>query len=131
REHIAVWEHLSRAGFVNGSYTYAATEGPASVPTNPYVRYIQVMYDSAYGPDPAPVPPPAVRHNIKTGNQIPSDILAEIDRKVDDGNPVGGVFQFSTYNGGGTATAPTGATCLSGATWQAPSIANCGGASLL
>jgi len=130
-EHIAVWEHLSRAGFVNGSYTYAAAEGPASVPTNPYVRYIQVMYDNAYGPDPAPVPPPAVRHNIKTGNQIPSDILAEIDRKVDDGNPVGGVFQFSVYNGGAGGTAPGGATCLTGGTWTAPSIANCGGASLL
>ena len=130
-EHIAVWEHLSRAGFVNGSYTYAAAEGPASVPTNPYVRYIQVMYDNAYGPDPAPVPPPAVRHNIKTGNQIPSDILAEIDRKVDDGNPVGGVFQFSVYNGGAGGTAPGGAACLSGGAWTAPSIANCGGASLL
>ena len=130
-EHIAVWEHLSRAGFVNGSYTYAAAEGPASVPTNPYVRYIQVMYDNAYGPDPAPVPPPAVRHNIKTGNQIPSDILAEIDRKVDDGNPVGGGFQFSVYNGGAGGTAPGGATCLTGGTWTAPSIANCGGASLL
>jgi len=130
-EHIAVWEHLSRAGFVNGSYTYAAAEGPASVPTNPYVRYIQVMYDNAYGPDPAPVPPPAVRHNIKTGNQIPSDILAEIDRKVDDGNPVGGVFQFSVYNGGAGGTAPGGATCLTGGTWTAPLIANCGGASLL
>ena len=22
-EHVAVWEHLSKAGFVNGSYTYA------------------------------------------------------------------------------------------------------------
>jgi prepilin-type N-terminal cleavage/methylation domain-containing protein len=131
-EHIAVWEHLSRAGFVNGSYIYAATEGPTSVPTNPYVRYIQVMYDNAYGPNPALVPPPAVRHNIKTGNQIPSDILAEIDRKVDDGSPVGGVFQFSNYDGGAGGTAPTGPTCLSGGTtWMAPSIANCGGASLL
>jgi hypothetical protein len=89
------------------------------------------MYDNAYGPDPAPVPPPAIRHNIKTGNQIPSDILAEIDRKVDDGNPVTGVFQFSVYNGGSGGTPPTGATCLSGGAWQAPSIANCGGASLL
>ena len=23
-EHIAVWDHLSKAGFINGSYTYAA-----------------------------------------------------------------------------------------------------------
>jgi hypothetical protein len=125
-----VWEHLSRAGFINGSYTYAAApESPASVPTNPYVRYIQVVYDAVYGAGGG-----AVRHNIKTGNQIPSDILAEIDRKIDDGNPVGGVFQFSTYNGGTGGTAPTGGAagqCYVGTTWTAPTVSNCGGVSLL
>ena len=132
-EYIVVWEHLSRAGFINGSYTYApAPEGPASVPTNPYVRYIQVVYDAVYGTG-----TPAVRHNIKTGNQIPSDILAEIDRKVDDGNPVGGVFQFSTYNGGSGGTNPTatgaGGCYVAGPppAWVAPTVSNCGGASLL
>ena len=135
-EYIVVWEHLSRAGFINGSYTYAAApETPASVPANPYVRYIQVVYDAAYGTGPVGPPIPAVRHNIKTGNQIPSDILAEIDRKVDDGNPLGGVFQFSSYNGGSGGTGPTGAgSCyLAGPppSWVAPTVSNCGGASLL
>ena len=130
-EFIAVWEHLSRAGFINGSYTYAASpETSASVPTNPYVRFIRVIYDNIYGDNTG-----ASRHNIKTGNQIPSDIMAEIDRKVDDGNPVGGVFQFSTYDGGGTGgTAPTGGAagqCYNGTAWTAPSVTNCGGASLL
>jgi prepilin-type N-terminal cleavage/methylation domain-containing protein len=132
-EYIVVWEHLSRAGFINGSYTYApAPEGPASVPTNPYVRYIQVVYDAVYGTGAG-----AVRHNIKTGNQIPSDILSEIDRKVDDGNPVGGVFQFSTYNGGSGGTNPTatgaGGCYVAGPppAWVAPTVSNCGGASLL
>ncbi|HEX9673366.1 MAG TPA: prepilin-type N-terminal cleavage/methylation domain-containing protein [Burkholderiales bacterium] len=132
-EYIVVWEHLSRAGFINGSYTYAVLpEDSASAPTNPYVRYIQVIYDSAYG-----VGGGAIRHNIKTGNQIPSDILSEIDRKIDDGNPVGGVFQFSTYNGGSGGTSPT-ATGVGGcyvagppAAWVAPTVSNCGGASLL
>jgi hypothetical protein len=129
-EHIAVWEHLSRAGFVNGSYTYAAVpETPTSAPANPYVRYIQLIYDNAYGAGAG-----SVRHNIKTGNEIPSDILAEIDRKIDDGNPVGGVFQFSTYSGGAGGTAPTGGaagTCYNGLIWSAPPVTNCGGASLL
>jgi prepilin-type N-terminal cleavage/methylation domain-containing protein len=130
-EHIAVWEHLSRAGFINGSYTYAAgAETSASVPTNPYVRYIRVIYDNVYAAGGG-----ASRHNIKTGNQIPSDIMSEIDRKVDDGNPVGGVFQFSTYDGGGAGgTAPTGGaanTCYNGTAWTVPAITNCGGASLL
>ncbi len=132
-EFILVWEHLSRAGFINGSYTYAAgAESPASAPTNPYARYIQVIQDAVYGAGGG-----AVRHNIKTGNQISSEILAEIDRKVDDGNPVLGVFQFSTYPGGTGASAgiaPTGpgaGTCYTGTTWTAPTVPNCGGASLL
>ena len=131
-EHIAVWEHLSRAGFINGSYTYAPLpETPASVPPSPYayVRYIQVIYDAVYGTG-AGVP----RHNIKTGNGIPSEILAEIDRKIDDGTPVGGVFQFSTYDGGAGGTAPTGGAagqCYVGRTWTGPTVSNCGAASLL
>jgi hypothetical protein len=91
-----------------------------------------VVYDNVYGAGAG-----APRHNIKTGNQIPSEILAEIDRKVDDGNPVSGVFQFSTYSGGTGAsagTAPTGGaagTCYNGTAWTAPTVTNCGGASLL
>ena len=130
-EHIAVWEHLSKSGFINGSYTYAAgAETGTSAPTNPYVRYIRVIYDNVYGTGAG-----AVRHNIKTGNQIPSDIVAEIDRKIDDGNPIGGTFQFSTYDGGGAGgTAPTGGAagqCYSGTAWSAPPVTNCGGATLL
>ena len=131
-EHIAAWDHLSKAGFINGSFTYAAgAETAASAPTNPYVRYIRVIYDTAYGTG-----TPAIRHNVKTGNQIPSDIMAEIDRKVDDGNPVGGNFQFSAYDGGGAGgTAPTGGAagqCYTGTTWSAATVVtNCGGASLL
>jgi prepilin-type N-terminal cleavage/methylation domain-containing protein len=132
-EYIAVWDHLSKAGFINGSYTYAANpETPGTAPTSPYARYIQVIYDNAYGAGGG-----ALRHNIKTGNGIPSELLSEIDRKIDDGNPVTGVFQFSAYPGGTGAsagTAPTGGaagTCYNGTTWTAPTVSNCGGASLL
>ena len=127
-EHLAVWEHLSKAGFINGSYTYAAgNETNTSTATNPYARYLRLVYDSTYG-----TATPAVRHNLKTGNQVPSDILAEIDRKVDDGNPVGGTFQFSIYAGSTSGgTAPTAASCYTGTAWTAATVeANCGGASL-
>src|ERR1700675_40402 len=94
-EEIAAWEHLSHAGFINGSYVYAAPpETTTSDPTNPYARFLQIIYDGAYGSG-----TPPSRHNLKTGNQIPSDLLAEIDRKIDDGNPIGGTFQFSAYSG--------------------------------
>ena len=131
-EHILVWEHLSKAGFINGSYTYAAgAETTASAPTNPYARYLRLVYDNAYGTG-----TPATRHNLKSGNQIPSDILAEVDRKIDDGVAIGGAFQFSAYDGGGTGgTAPTGSgSCYAAAApnnWTAASpVTNCGGASL-
>ena len=134
-EHIAVWEHLSRAGFSNGAYTYAAlpeTSGSTPASVYGYVRYIQLIFDSVYGTGGG-----VMRHNIKTGNQIPAQILAEIDRKVDDGNPLGGDFQFSNYNGGagGTAPIPTGVGgCYAvGPTpyWGDPSVTNCGAATLL
>ena len=132
-EHIAAWEHLSKAGFINGSYTYAAgTETTASAPTNPYARYLRIAYDSNYG---TTAPTPALRHNLKTGNQVPSDLLAEIDRKIDDGNPLGGTFQFTDYNGGGSGgVQPQGGAanqCYLSTAWSAATVdTNCGGASL-
>ena len=130
-EFITIWEHLSRSGFINGSYTYAATESNTSAPTNPYARYLRLVYDTAY----SDVGTPAPRHNLKTGNQIPSDLMAEIDRKIDDGNPQGGTFRFTTYDGGGTGGATPAATCINttGATpvWSSTTIdTNCGGTSL-
>jgi len=132
-EHIAAWDHLSKAGFINGSYTYAAgNETTASAPTNPYARYLRVIYDKVYGSIGGD---PARRHNLKTGNQIPSDLMAEIDRKIDDGNPIGGTFQFSAYDGGGSGGVAPGSGCTittgTVTTWASTTVdTNCGGASL-
>src|SRR3954463_13493006 len=35
-ENILAWEHLSKAGFINGTYTCATTASAATSPTNPY-----------------------------------------------------------------------------------------------
>jgi hypothetical protein len=87
---------------------------------------MQLIYDNVYAGT------ATARHNVKTGNQIPSDILAEVDRKIDDGNAEGGTFRFSAYAGGGTA--PTAAGCYAAAApfaWSAQTVAtNCGGTSL-
>jgi hypothetical protein len=48
---------------------------------------------------------PPFKHNLKTGAQIPVEIISEVDRKIDDGLPYSGAFQFSTYAAGG-ATPP-------------------------
>ena len=129
-ESIAVWEHLSRAGFINGSYTYAAApETTSSAPSNPYGRFLQMIYDNQYANA------TGARHNLKTGNQIPGDILAEVDRKVDDGLGDGGALRFSAYpgqNGGTPPAAPTAANCFTaGASWISNNPdPNCGAASL-
>jgi prepilin-type N-terminal cleavage/methylation domain-containing protein len=138
-EHILVFEHLSRAGFINGTYTYAAAASATTSPTNPYGVYMDVIYDGLYGAGTAGTPAPA-RHNIKTGAQIPVDIIAEVDRKVDDGAPNTGGFQFSRYQGN-AAAAPTDGAAATPACTSATTAAglwnvingstNCGGASLL
>lgn len=128
-ESILAWEHLSRAGFINGSYTYAATANDASAPKNPYSSYLQLAYDNSYGAGTQ-----TVRHNLKTGSQIPVNILAEVDLKIDDGDPLGGAFQFSAYSAG---TAPAAANCYNTAvaparpTWKITgNEPNCGGTSI-
>ena len=108
-EYIGVWEHLSRSGFINGSYSYAvAPPTTASGPTNPYGMYLTLIYDNVYaGTNPT-------KHNLKTGNQVPADILAEVDRKIDDGKADTGAFRFSSYSA--TGTSPTAANCFTAAT---------------
>lgn len=123
-EHVAIWEHLSRAGFINGSYTYAATPPtPASVPTNPYGQPLQLIYDAVYAGT------ATARHNLKTGNQVPSDILGEVDRKIDDGFATTGSFRAATSTYG----VATDAACFNAGTgaWAVQnSVSNCGGASI-
>jgi prepilin-type N-terminal cleavage/methylation domain-containing protein len=133
-ESVLAWEHLAKAGFINGSYVASGATKPtdSNNPKNPYAGYMQLVYDSVYG-DAAG----SKRHNLKTGANVPVDIIAELDRKVDDGAPRTGAFQSSTQNadwgvaedciaaGNASATPPTQDT------WNvADGKTNCGGASL-
>jgi len=138
-ENILAWEHLSKAGFITGTYTCAAADGPTTSPVNPYGVYMQLVFDGIYGAGTAAAPAP-LRHNIKSGSQVPVEIIAEMDRKIDDGAPNTGGFQFSRYQGNG-ATAPTdGAVAQPACTSLTTSVGiwnttngstNCGGTSLL
>ena len=143
REDILAWEHLSKSGFINGTYTFNAATTPSATtnPTNPYGVYMQVVYDGVYGAGTVGTPL-ALRHNIKTGSQVPVEIIVEVDRKIDDGAPNTGGFQFSRYIPSATFTAPTGGTstttpeCTSldtaAGVWNTTNgSTNCGGASLL
>ncbi len=129
-EETLVWNHLTAAGFLNGSYTFADSAATdLTTPKNPYSSFLDLEYDQLYGKG-----PPPKKHNLKTGAQVPVEIVAEVDRKIDDGLPYNGAFQFSTWAGGGTA--PIGATSCVDETPNPPvyliknSVANCGGASI-
>ena len=74
-ENILAWEHLARAGFITGTYVCANVFSVASSPTNVYGQYLNLVYDANYVGAAG-----NSRHNLKTGGQIPSDILLEIDR---------------------------------------------------
>ena len=108
KESIAAWEHLAKAGFINGSYTYGAgTATDASNPMNPFGAFVQLIHDGVYGGAGAPA---QVRPNLKTGARVPVEILAEVDRKVDDGLPNSGSFRssdFGTPDAGCLDTTPT------------------------
>jgi prepilin-type N-terminal cleavage/methylation domain-containing protein len=121
-EHTLVWEHLSKAGFINGTYTCATTVSQATSPTNPYGQSLEVAFDVNYGNAGG-----STRHNLKTGGQIPSDILGEIDRKIDDGNAFQGSFRAQLN----AAITPAQCYNVASGVWVSTSPgANCGGASL-
>jgi len=132
-ETLLAWNHLTAAGFLNGSYTLATSTTSTPVdtnnPKNPYSVYIQLIYDNNYG---VTAGKPA-KHNLKTGSQVPVEIMAEVDRKIDDGLPDAGGFQFSVYVPAG-GTAPTIATCTNAGppvTWAInQGNTDCGGVSL-
>jgi prepilin-type N-terminal cleavage/methylation domain-containing protein len=141
REDVLAWMHLASAGFLNGSYTMVAGKAVGAQatdddnPKNPYNIFLQLIYDSVYA-DTSGTPPP--KHNLKTGAQVPVEIISEVDRKIDDGNALRGGFRYSLYQGNAPAAplAPAAAhaagVCASDqGIWFIPQgDTNCGGASL-
>lgn len=137
-EEILAWQHLSAAGFLQGDYRMAnsgeTAPSPLNTPLNVFGGYLEIAYDANWGF----TANTAVRHNIKTGNHVPANVLSEVDRKIDDGRPGAGRFQFSRYAGfgavpavGGTAGACTDAD-TGAANWDDRADAdNCGGTTLL
>jgi hypothetical protein len=128
---------LSSSGFLKGSYTMSAGETQptdANSPKNPYSVYMQIVFDGDYGMGSGG----NVRHNLKTGGQIPVAVLMELDRKVDDGKPYKGTLQFSSYSANAVTnpqeSGPSGCTTGNNidAEWNlANGSANCGAALML
>lgn len=131
-EEILAWSHLAGAGFLTASFSMVSPSvslpDDDNTPKNPYGVYLQLIYDNNWGQAGNPLN----RYNLKTGSQVPVEIMAEVDRKIDDGRPYSGSFQFSAYAAPASGAAPDPATCVSGGAWNvAGGDANCGATSLL
>jgi type II secretory pathway pseudopilin PulG len=136
-EDILVWTHLATSGFLKGDYRMsdgAMQPDDASAPKNPYAAYMQIAFDGHYGMNGGGTP----RHNLKTGAQVPVQVLMELDRKVDDGKPYKGAVQFSSYRGSAAASPEEGGpgSCTTAlgleADWNlSGGNMNCGAATML
>ena len=104
-EDILAWQHLTASGFLRGDYRMlpgVTVPSADNCPTSVFGGYLQIAFDNTWGAN------TASGHNIKTGNYVPAAVLADVDRKIDDGLSAAGRFQFSTYAGAGSP--PVGGT---------------------
>jgi prepilin-type N-terminal cleavage/methylation domain-containing protein len=120
-----VWIHLESAGYVTGGYNtpvnivfneYACS--PTNCPDNGFGSGMNLSYGTLVQTG------AAAAHELITGRGIPVEVLAELDRKVDDGQAGTGAMQLGKGGVGWLAADET--LCKNGANYelQTPS-SNC------
>lgn len=113
-ERVFAWHHLTNAGFISCPVCSTDPTGSAAVPgtnnslTNAYNGFMTLEYSATYQGNAVNV------NHLKSGLQVPSNIMAEVDRKLDDGNPTTGKFRGS----GNAPPAAAGACLVSPTDWQ-------------
>lgn len=143
KEIALVWKHLSAAGFLSGTFDGNAaavdsenwTCDSETCMTNAYNGFLMFLYDraqyhyvdatntTAYKEGPK-------SNQLLTGGLIPIEIISELDRKVDDGDPGKGSFRighkFLDGSAGNTTSCANGTGVIS--RWNiASQNTNCGG----
>ena len=86
------WLHLAAAGFLTGSFDGQAQANNLTCPTtrcmtNTYGAPMMFSWGNL-----ADNNSNRSAHELRTGRSIPVDVLAELDRKIDDGRPRTGSF---------------------------------------
>ncbi|MBF0188754.1 MAG: prepilin-type N-terminal cleavage/methylation domain-containing protein [Magnetococcales bacterium] len=97
-----VWEHLSKSGFISGDFSGDETNlndtdwtcGSGACLTNAYNGHLMFLYDNEQFNPVGTYTTGPKNNQITTGALIPVEIIAEIDRKVDDGDPATGSFRI-------------------------------------
>lgn len=95
-ERAQVWVHLSAAGYLSGSYD---GDDANTADGKEYTCLIGTCPDNGFGAGMAifhgsEFPNATVdTHELITGQGIPVEVVAELDRKIDDGLPNAGIMQ--------------------------------------
>lgn len=110
-ERALVWTHLQAAGYITGSYPDDGTTVAAGTyncpttacPDNGFGQGMLIDRGALQQTAGAPA------HELLSGRAIPSDVLAELDRKIDDGTPSAGAMQLGIAGVGWGNAAETAA----------------------
>ena len=117
-ESARVWVHLEAAGYLTGGYV----DDTATVAGNAYDCAPTICPDNGFGSGMNLVYGTMVQtgaanaHELITGRGIPVEVIAELDRKVDDGSPDSGAMQLGTAGQGWDAAAE--GLCISGTDYE-------------
>jgi prepilin-type N-terminal cleavage/methylation domain-containing protein len=114
-----VWAHLEAAGYITGGYNgaiVAATEYGCSVitcPDNGFGSGMNLSHGRLIQTAGA-----ANAHELITGRGIPVQVIAELDRKIDDGQPTTGLMHLGDGAAGAGWLAADEALCITGTAYQ-------------
>lgn len=101
-EGLALWEQLSKSGFLQGNYVGGdkkPTQNDTNLaPRNAFNGFLMLFNSPDYLDASAGNPSPKL--NLVLGAHVPVNVLAELDRKIDDGLPQTGVLRQAVTSGG-------------------------------
>ena len=116
-EPLALWEQLSKAGFIQGNFIGGTTPPTASdtnlAPRNAFNGFLALYRSTDYADDSGGTK--ALRLNLTLGRQIPVNVMRELDLKIDDGLPNSGVLRHALTTGAGAKLSSPGesnTTCV-------------------
>jgi prepilin-type N-terminal cleavage/methylation domain-containing protein len=107
-ERANVWTHLQAAGYITGNFDGANVAATAyncvlaSCPDNGFGAGLNLNYGALNQTQAAAGAGAVLAHELITGRGIPIEVLAELDRKVDDGNAGSGAMQLGAAGAGWT-----------------------------